>query len=158
MKFKKVLPIFFLLFILLPYPSPSEPFETGMGRGMGMRQWRKEARCWGTSELSLSFDQKKSLILIQQTFYQDTQGLRAQLFTRRLELRELLTDPLTKIESIRSKYLEMNDAQSRLEEKTIEYLIRVRNLLTQEQLKVWCPEQEFPHFQRMMHGTGPMGP
>ncbi len=43
-------------------------------------------------------------------------------------------------------------------EKAVEYLIKVRNLLTQEQLKNWCPEQEFPSFPRMMHGPGPMGP
>jgi hypothetical protein len=74
-----------------------------------------------------------------------------------LELREFLTNPNIRIESIRSKYLEINEIQSKLEEKTIEYVIKVRNLLTQEQLKNWCPEQEFPLFQRMMHGPGPMG-
>jgi len=54
--------------------------------------------------------------------------------------------------------LEIIELQSKQEEKAVEYLIKVRNLLTPEQLKSWCPEQEFPSFRHMMHGTGPMGP
>ncbi len=123
-----------------------------------MKQWKKEARCWRASELNLASEQAKGLDLIQQTYLRETQLLRVQLFSKRLELREFLTDSTIKIEDIRPKYLEMVEIQSKLEEKAVEYLIKVRNLLTQEQLKNWCPEQEFPSFPRMMHGPGPMGP
>jgi Spy/CpxP family protein refolding chaperone len=125
---------------------------------MGMRKWRGEGPCWRASELNLSQEQRKSLDLIQQTYFREAQLFRLQLFTKNIELRELLTNPTTKIESIREKYYEIIELQSKQEEKAVEYLIKVRSLLTLEQLKNWCPEQEFPTFRQMMHGTGPMGP
>jgi len=96
--------------------------------------------------------------MIQQAYFREAQLFRLQLFTKNIELRELLTNPTSKVESIRGKYLEIIELQSKQEEKAVEYLIKVRSLLTLEQLKNWCPEQEFPAFRHMMHGTGPMGP
>lgn len=99
----------------------------------------------------------KSLYSVQQTYFRDVHLLRTELLFKRLELRDFLTNPNIKAETIQTKYWETSELQSRLEEKSIEYLIRVKNLLTQEQLKHWCPEQEFPPFRRMMHEPGPMG-
>jgi len=123
-----------------------------------MKKWRGEGPCWRASELNLSQEQRKSLDLVQQTYFREAQLTRAQLFTKRLELRELLTNPTARTESIRVKSLEIIEFQSKQEEKAIEYLIKVRNLLTPEQLQNWCPEQEFPFFRQMMYGTDPMGP
>lgn len=123
-----------------------------------MRRWSSEGPCWRASDLDLSQEQRKNLELIQQVFFREAQALRAQLFTKRLELRELLVSPAAKIESIRAKNLEIIELQSRHEEKAVEYLIKVRNLLAPEQLQKWCPEQEFPAFRQMMHGPGSAGP
>ena len=141
-------------FILTLMTSPS----FSQSPGMGMKKWRGEGPCWRASELNLSQEQRKNLDLIQLTYFREAQLLRAQLFTKRLELRELFINPTIKIESIRVKYLEIIELQSKQEEKAIEYLIKVRNLLTLEQLQNWCPEQEFPAFRQLMYGTGPMGP
>jgi len=126
--------------------------------GMGMRKWRGESPCWRASELDLSSEQRKSLELIQQAFFREAQLLRAQLFTRRLELRELFVTPTIKIELIRAKNSEIIELEAKQEERSVEYLIKVRNLLTPEQLQRWCPEQEFPAFRHMRYGAGPMGP
>lgn len=152
MKFKIPALILCFLFALSASPSFSQP------PGVGMRKWRGESPCWKASELNLSNEQTKGLDLIQETYFRETQLIRAQLFTKRLELRELLINPTIKIESIRAKSLEITELQSKQEEKTIEYMIKVRNLLTPEQSKNWCPEREFPFSRQMMHGTGPMGP
>ena len=160
-KILKPVMIAWVPFILLIFSvSPSFSQSPGMGPypGMGMKPWKGEARCWKASELSLSQDQGKGLDTLQQTFFRETQLLRAQLFSKRLELREFLTNPNTKIEMIRLKSSEISEHQAKLEEKATEYLIKVRNLLTQEQLKNWCPEMEFPTFRRMMHGPDSMGP
>jgi Spy/CpxP family protein refolding chaperone len=143
---------FSFLFVLIASSSFSQPPR------IGMRRWGGEGPCWKASELNLSQEQRKSLDLIQETYFREAQLLRFQLFTRRLELRELLTNPTLRTETIRGKNLEIIELQSRQEEKATEYLIKVRNLLTPEQLKDWCPEQEFPHFRQMMHGPGPRGP
>jgi Spy/CpxP family protein refolding chaperone len=147
------------LIAILP-TSASFPQGPGMrhGPGMGMRPWKEEGPCWRVLELNLSQEQKKDLDLIQLTHFRETQLIRAQLFTKRLELRELLVNPTTRIEAIRIKNLEIIELQSRQEEKAVEYLIKVKNLLTPEQLKDWCPEKEFPAFRPMMRGTDPMGP
>jgi hypothetical protein len=125
---------------------------------MGMRPGKGEARCWKASELNLSQEQMKGLDTLQQAFFRETQLLRAQIFSKRLELKELLTNSTTKIDSIRSKSTEISEHQAKLEEKSLEYLIKVRSLLSQEQLKVWCPEMEFPSFRRMMRGPDSMTP
>jgi Spy/CpxP family protein refolding chaperone len=137
-----------ILIFLLPIFSHAQP--------MGMRPWKKETRGGRASELNLTSEQAKELNRLQQTHLQETQLLRAQLITRRLELRELLTSPSVRTESIRVKYVEVVETQSKLEEKTIEYLIKVRGLLSHEQLRLWCPEEECPLSQRMMPGHRPM--
>ncbi len=144
--------IFCVLLIFAASPSFSQP------PGMGMRKWRGESPCWRASDLDLSPEQRRSLELIQQAFYREIQLLRLQVFTKRLELREILTNSAARTESIRGKFSEIIELQSKQEEKTAEYLIKVRTLLTPEQLKGWCPEQELPGFRHMMHGAGPMGP
>lgn len=146
-------------FVLLLVP-PSFPQGQSMrhGSGMGMRPWRGGGPCYIASELNLPQEQRKALDLIQQTYFQEAQLIRAQLFTKRLELREFLINPTIKLESIRLKYSEITELQSKQEEKAIEYLIKVRNLLTLEQIQNWCPEQEFPFSRQGMPGTGPMGP
>ena len=146
-------------FAILPtFPSFSQGPGMKHGPGMGMRPWKGEGPCWSASELNLSQEQRKGLDLIQQTYLREAQLIRAQLFTKRLELRELLVNPTIKIDSIRMKFSEIIELQSKQEEKALEHLIKVRNLLTLEQLQNWCPEKEFPFFRQMMYGTGPMGP
>ena len=152
MKSKILIFIFWILLIGTTSPSFSQPPE------MGMRMWRGEAPCWKASDFDLSQEQRKNLELIQQAYFREAQLLRAQLFTRRLELRELLGAPTIKIEAIRAKNLEIIELQSKEEERSVEYLVKVRNLLTPEQLRKWCPEQEFPAMRHRMHGTGPMHP
>ncbi len=145
--------IFSFLFILTVFTAS---FSFSQPSGMGMRKWKGEGPCWRASDLDLSQEQRKGLDLIQLTYFREAQLLRAQLFTKRLELREFLTAPTIKMEPIRAKNLEIIELQSKQEEKTLEYLIKVRNLLTPEQLRNWCPEQEFPSFRHMMHGPGPV--
>jgi Spy/CpxP family protein refolding chaperone len=125
---------------------------------MEMRHWREENRGYRASELNLSPEQAKELDIIQQAHFRETQLLRAHLLSKRIELREFLKNQTTRIEAIRSKYSEINELESRFEEKVIEYLIKVRNLLTPEQLRSWNPEEEFPLFRRTMRGFEPFGP
>jgi Spy/CpxP family protein refolding chaperone len=152
MKVKMRILIFCFLVLLMTTPSFSQPPE------IGMRKWGGESPCWRASDLDLSSEQRKSFELIQQAFFREAQLLRAQLFTRRLELRELFVSPTTKTELIRAKNSEIIELESKQEEKSVEYLIKVRNLLTPDQLQKWCPEQELPVFRHMMRGAGPMGP
>ncbi len=151
MKLKIQILTFFLFFALMTSLSFSQP-------GMGMRRWRGEGQCSRASELNLSQEQRKNLDLLQQTYFREAQLLRLEIFTKNIELRELLTNPSVKVEIIRGKTSEIAEVKSKQEEKSVEYLIRIRNLLSPEQLKIWCPEQEVPYFRQTMPGSRPMGP
>ena len=155
MKFKLFTSMVCLSFLLVASPSFSQP---RMPHGPGMMHRRSAPPCFRASELNLSPDQMKELELIQQSFYREAQPIRTELFSKYLELKEFLTNPIIKIESIQAKNAEIILLQSKLEERAIHYLIKVRALLTQDQLRVWCPEQEFPRSRRMMPGPMPMGP
>jgi len=163
---KKVLAIkanrylFYLCFLLVLFSSRafSQPSGMTMGPGTGMRHWAEENQGYRAWELNLSSVQAKELDLIQQVYFRETQILRAQLLSKRLELWEFLRNPATRIESIRSKYSEINEIESRFEGKAIEYLLKVRSLLTSEQLRSWNPHEEFSLFRRMMRGVEPWGP
>jgi Spy/CpxP family protein refolding chaperone len=152
MKLKIPILFFCLLFILAVSPAFPQP------PGMGMNKWREENPCWRASELNLSQEQRKSFDQIQLAYFREAQILRLQLLAKYFELRELLINPTTTTESIRVKYLEIIELQSKQDEMAVEYLIKVKNLLTPEQLKNWSPEQEFPSFRQRMHGMGLMGP
>jgi len=146
-----------LLFLLLLLPSFS--FSQPVPRSnTGMRPWRGETRCWKASDLNLSSDQVKGLDLINQGYVRETRILRSEIFSKRLELRELLTNPNVKAESIQLKSSEIIELQSKLEDRAIDYLIKVKSLLSQDQLKNWCPEQEFPFLGGMMPRPGFMAP
>ena len=155
LRLKIILLLFFFSFCLIP-PSFSQP--GGMRFRPGKGPWNMEGPCRRALDLNLSQDQIRDLDLIQQGYIRETQPLRTQLLLKRLELREFITNTSMKIEAIRSKYTEINQLQSRLEEKVVDYLLRTREILTSEQLRNWCPEMEFPSPQRMPHGPGPMGP
>jgi len=157
MKLKLLILVFLFLFLFIS-PSFSQPPEKRHGPGMGKMHRRGETPCLRASDLNLSPDQMKELDLIQQSFYREAHPIRTELFSKYFELKEFLTNPMIKIESIHAKNAEIILLQSKLEERTIHYLIKVRALLTQDQLRIWCPEQEFPRSRRMMSGPGPTGP
>jgi Spy/CpxP family protein refolding chaperone len=149
--------IVFSLFLLLSaIPGFSQP--SGMRMNPGVRPWRGEIQCWRALDLNLSPEQLKEIKIIQQAYLKETQLLRSQLFAKRLELRESMTNPNVKSEIIRSQHGEIAELEYKFEEKVIEYLLKLRNLLTQEQLKIWCPEKEAPFFRGMGPGHGMMDP
>ena len=159
-KTRNIIVVFSLLFVLLVSSSFPQSPGTSPAR-MGMRPWRGDTRCWKASDLNLSSDQTKGLDLINQTYLRETRLLRTELFSKRMELREFLTNPNIKPESIQQKTAEIIELQSKIEEREIGYLIKVRALLTNDQIKNWCPEQEFVFMRGMVQRpefTGPMNP
>jgi Spy/CpxP family protein refolding chaperone len=156
MKLRITIPLFIFIFVFPTFLAFSQPSK--MKTSPGTEQWWREAQCLRASDINLSQDQMKGLDLIQEAYFQEIRLLRIQLFSKRLELRDLLTNPTLKSEAIRTKYREMNELQLKLDEQTMEYLLKLRNLLTKEQLKTWCPEKEFSSLREMVQGPGLMHP
>jgi Spy/CpxP family protein refolding chaperone len=143
-----------LLSTVLASPqTPAVKFEPGM------RHQRQDVRCGRAMDLNLSPEQIKEFDQIQQSLLRESQLLRAQLFAKRLELRETLTNPIAKTELIRLKHGEVASLESKIEEKYLDFLVKLRTLLTPEQLRNWCPEKEFLLPRGAMgHGPGMMDP
>jgi len=139
--------------LLFAQPSGMRPKP-----GMGMREWRKGEPCSKALDLDLSPEQSRMLEIIQHSHFREIRLPRGELFLKRLELRELLTNPSAKPDLIRSKYAEFNDLQTKFEGRIMDYVINIRSILTSEQLKAWCPEQEIPFFHWMSPGGEMMGP
>lgn len=150
----KIATIVLAFFIALPHTSLlAQPGRTTMRPGMGMGMGElDDLSCRQAAELNLSAEQAAGLEQIEQAYFRETRLLRAQIFLKRLELRQAFTDPSTKTESIRSKYAELLDLKSKLEEKSLEFLMKVRELLTFDQLNHWCPEREFPFPRQTIQG------
>lgn len=146
------------LVICLAAPAFAQPSGMRPGHGMERRHGRGERQCRTASELNLSPEQAGTLDLLAQAYFQEAKRDRIELFSKRLEIKEYLTNPAVKAEIIQAKNGEIIELQSKMEEKTVEYLLKVRSLLTPEQLKIWCPEQESPMLHRMMERPFPMGP
>jgi hypothetical protein len=153
---KMKLGVILISVFLLHFAAPGFPQPSGMRMNPEMRARRGEAQCWRALDLNLSPEQLKEVKLIQQAYLKETQLLRAQIFAKRLELRESITNPNTKPEVIRLQHGEIAELENRSEEKVIDYLLKLRYLLTPEQLKIWCPEKEAPFFRRMGQGHGMM--
>ena len=149
----------FVLFVfgfpLLLSPLEAHAQSSGM-RGM-MRHGRGGPLCWSASQLHLSPEQRKELDLLNQSYLKEVQTLRAELFLKRIELRDALTNAAAKIETIQAKNAEISALQSELDGKAIDYLIKIRNLLTADQLAQWCPELDYP-LRHMMERSAPLGP
>ncbi len=140
--------ILLLLFLVHPFFVGSA-FSQNSGTRFPPGMERREERCWRASELNLTPEQRRGLLQLQQIYFREARLLRDQLFSKQIELREFLTDKSANPEAVRLKHSEISRLQSRFEEKAIEYLIHVKEILTEEQLKSWCPEQESPFFGRM---------
>ena len=152
----------FSFVLLLPICSFSQTPAAKPTLRMPMRPWMGENnRCWKAADLNLSPDQTKGLALINQTYATEIRPLRIELFSKRMELREFLMNPATKPESIQHKTTEIIALESKIDEREIDYLMKVRSLLTQEQIKSWCPEEDFHFLRGMMQRpefTGPINP
>jgi Spy/CpxP family protein refolding chaperone len=140
--------LLFLCLCLLPSLSRAQAGKSGPG--WGVRNWRGDAQCLSASELNLVPEQARAIDLLRQSSLREMASLRAQIFAKRLELREFLTNPAVKTETLRSTQSAISEIETRLNEKGLDYLVRVRALLTPEQLRLWCPEKEYPFIHGMM--------
>ncbi len=157
-KIRVIMAVFSLVLLLPIVSSFSQTPGTKPTLGMGARLWRGENRCWKASDLNLSTDQARGLTLMNQAYLSDTRPLRTELFSRRMELREFLTNPTVRLDVIQHTTSEIIALSSKIEEREIEYLVKVRSLLTQDQVKSWCPEQEFQFLRGMERPEFMRGP
>jgi Spy/CpxP family protein refolding chaperone len=85
------------------------------------------------SNMNLTEDQQAQLDAKREAFMAETDPLRDELFSKRMELRELWTKANPSQDEISAKQQEIREIQTQMQEKATEYQLELRQLLTPEQ-------------------------
>ncbi len=113
------------------------------------------------AQLNLSKEQMEKMWQMREKFRGDTQGLRYQLFQKRLEMRKAFADPKADEATILAKQKEMNALRQQMQDKTVQYRLEQRKILTPEQIQKLGEGGFGPGFGGRGHGrmgSGGFGP
>ncbi|MGQ9693985.1 MAG: Spy/CpxP family protein refolding chaperone [Thermodesulfobacteriota bacterium] len=90
--------------------------------------------CWTKAYLEATPEQLKSLESLQRSFYLEISGLRNQYINLHYELRARMEHPQADIRAILEKQRLFSDLQKKMDEISIQYLLKARAIFTPEQL------------------------
>ena len=102
----------------------------------GRANWGDDTWCPGVSQLSalnLSAEQSEKIRGLRESFVKETTPIRTQLFTKKTEMRLLWIQTSLDAEKIRATQKEILSLMGQMQEKTTDFRLAFRNLLTPEQ-------------------------
>lgn len=105
-------------------PCPGYGKGGGFGHGAGMY-----------AALNLTQEQQDKMWQAKEKFRNDTSAARYQMFKKRAELKSLYADPNTTDAAILAKQTELNALRQSMQEKSVQYKLAQRKILTPEQIK-----------------------
>ena len=142
--------IFIVALFILPYPSvwAQWPVQRGMGRG------HDHPPCWLPEDLQMTVEQEEKLKSIQGSYLNDITLLRNDLLNKRYELRRLILDPTSKADDIRVRQEEAFVLEAQIEEKVIDYQLKVKEILTPQQFRLWISRYQVGFGPRRGHRHG----
>lgn len=105
----------------------AQPGMGKMGRGWGMNPSV-------LSDLNLTMEQTESIRSLRESFEKEVAPLRTQVFERKAELKLLWMQTEADSEKIKAKQKEIHDLKWQVQEKTTDFRIAFRGILTPEQL------------------------
>ena len=114
----------------------SIPLAYAFGPGFGPRHRETFS---GPQVSKLTPDQKTKFRDLQRKFTSETAQLRGAVFSKRLELRSLWTDPKADPKAITDKEKELRDLQNQMKDKMVQLRLEARSILTPEQLSEFGP-------------------
>ena len=91
--------------------------------------------CWQSSGIALNETQTKALEGLRRDYAAEAMPLRRELFSLRLELRHLTRDPNVQSKTLVDRQKKISELQARLDNLSLSYQIKVRSILTKEQLE-----------------------
>jgi Spy/CpxP family protein refolding chaperone len=146
-QFLIILPMVFLPLIVPPawaqWPGPR-----------GMRGGNRRPPCWRPDDLHMTPDQTERLKSIQRSYLSDIRRLRNDLANKRYQLRKLMADPASRSYDVRIKQEEVFRLEAQIQEKMVDYQLRVKEILTPQQFKRWRYQERFDHRMGPQHGMG----
>jgi Spy/CpxP family protein refolding chaperone len=121
------------------------------------KDWPEKQTIGPRSRLNLTAEQKGKIVNLRLTFREETLELRTQLTRKRLEMQKLLLEESPDLTEVNALVDEMASVQAEIQKKAIEFGLKLKSLLTKEQLDK-LPEWDFgQRFGRAMGRRGPMG-
>lgn len=117
------LPVFVMCLEAVGYPAPFDPPESRMNDIDG------NSRC-----LDLTHEQIHKMTSLREWYEKEVTPLRIMQFERKSEMRLLWMQMKPDPKQVEAKHREILDIEWRIQLKTIEYWLKFRDILTQEQL------------------------
>ena len=102
----------------------------------GRANWGDDTWCPGVSQLSalnLSAEQSEKIRGLRESFVKETTPIRTQLFTKKAEMRLLWIQTSLDADKIRATQKEIQGLMGQMQEKTTDFRLAFRNVLTPEQ-------------------------
>jgi len=99
-------------------------------------------------------EQTERLKSIQSSYLSDIRRLRNDLANKRYQLRKLMADPASRPYDVRKKQEEVFRLEAQIQEKMVDYQLRVKEILTPQQFKRWRYQERFEHRMGPQHGMG----
>ncbi len=137
------------------------------GRGTktpGSQGQRFAAKAWAgkhtfglRSRLNLTAEQKEKIANLRLTFKEGTLELCTELARKRLEIQKLLLEESPDLTRVYALVDEMAPIQAEIQKKAIDFRLKLKNLLTKEQLDKLPGLGLGRGFGRAMGRRGPMG-
>jgi Spy/CpxP family protein refolding chaperone len=110
--------------------------------------------CWRPDDLRLTPEQTEKLKSIQARYLNDITALRNDLLHKKYELKRLMSDPRSKSHEIRRKQQEAFALETRIQEKVVDYRLKVREILTAQQFELWISRYQGDFGTRRGHRHG----
>ena len=122
--------------ILLVFLCANSLFAGSMNAGR--QSWPAGGGCANLENLGLSENQLEAARKIEAIHREPIIRFRKAMMFKHIELRNLLQDPESSEEAIRSKSREIESLQGKLRQNMIDYQIALRAILTPDQIRRWC--------------------
>jgi Spy/CpxP family protein refolding chaperone len=132
-----------ILILQSSFAWAQSPGQRGMASGHG------HPPCWLPDDLHMTPEQMEKLQSIQGGYLNDIGSLRNDLLNKRYELKGLMSDAASKADDIRAKQEEVFVLEAQIQEMVLDYHLKVREILTPEQFRLWI--------SRYQAGFGPGG-
>ena len=94
-----------------------------------------QGTCWESSSFALTETQKKALETLRRAYMAEAIPIRTGLFTLKIELRHLLSDPNVQPQILFDQQGKISVLQAKIEELSLSYQIKARSIFTKEQLE-----------------------
>ena len=120
----------------------------------GMRGGNRHPPCWRPDDLHMTPEQTERLKSIQSSYLSDIRRLRNDLANKRYQLRKLMSDQASSRYDVRKNQEEVFRLETQIQEKMVDYQLKVKEILTPQQFKRWRYQERSGNRMGPQHGMG----